>query len=254
MKCTHCNKQIPNTAKVCGYCGHKVEKPHCHNCGKEVPASAKVCGYCGTPLVKKAAAAKPTPSKKAPAVKAPARKAKEKAEKPKSAPAKKVTAKKAPAKAARAKTTKLPKWIKPMGLAVAALAVVGIVLFFIFGSTPQEGIPGSIGADDFDTLAGTWSGIAKSGNDDFEITFKLKEGCSLYMVCGSFSIPQWGCSGDVSFVDVDGDKFEFRVSSRSGCESDTKSEIEWLRPVGSKKLEYYSKGSYGVSQGTLTKQ
>jgi len=244
MKCTHCNKNIPDTAKVCGYCGTKVEKPVkplCSNCGEELTATAKVCDYCGTPLVK------PAPSKDAPKKAAPAKKARAKVEKPKPSPAKKVSVKKAPAKAAGAKITKLPKWVLPVGLAAFALV---LVLFFVFGSSPQEG---STGTDDFDALAGKWSGSAHGGSESFNITFNLEEGCSLYMVCGTFSIPQWGCSGDISFINLDGDKYEFRVSSMSGCEGD-KAYEEWLRPINPSMLEYYSQGDFGVSQGTLTKQ
>jgi len=27
MKCAHCGKEVPDSAKVCGYCGTKLEKP-----------------------------------------------------------------------------------------------------------------------------------------------------------------------------------------------------------------------------------
>ena len=54
---------------------------------------------------------------------------------------------------------------------------------------------------------------------------------------------------------IEDDKFEFRTSSKYGCgDGDDRSFEEWLHPVGSKKLEYYSRGTYGTSQGTLTKQ
>jgi len=36
----------------------------CTHCGKEAPGSAKVCSYCGTSLKKNAAEAKPIPKKK----------------------------------------------------------------------------------------------------------------------------------------------------------------------------------------------
>ncbi len=243
MKCANCGKEVPDSAKVCGYCGHKIEKPLCPNCGKEMTATAKVCGYCGTSLVKKTAAAKPAPAKKAPV-----KKVKVKGASPKPAPAKKARVKKAPAKAAVAKTTKLPKWVLPVGLAAAALAAV--ILFFVLSPGSQQ----ESGGNDFSKLAGTWSGEAGDSDGSFNITFKLKDGCSLYMVCGTFSIPQWGCSSDISFISVDGDKYEFRVTTLYGCEDDAKAYEEWLRPVGSSKLEYYSRGNYGESQGTLTKQ
>ena len=51
MKCPNCAKEVPASAKVCGYCGTKLPRPDkviCAHCGKEIPAIAKVCGYCGT--------------------------------------------------------------------------------------------------------------------------------------------------------------------------------------------------------------
>ena len=270
MKCAHCNKDIPDTAKVCGYCGHKVKIPHCPNCGKTVPAGAKICGYCGTPLVNTDVAAEPAPAKKSAPKAPPAKKTRAKA-KPEPAPAEAEQPQPAPVKVAPVKARKLPKWAKIAGLAAAAVVVLALVLFFAFSfvsplpediggsagaSSGDAASPsgGSIGSDDLDALAGTWSGTAGSSDGEFDITFRLNKGCSLNMVCGTFNITEWGCSGDISFVDVDGDKFEFRTSSKVGCGSDTKTEVEWLRPVGSNELEYYSRGNYGVSQGRLTKQ
>jgi hypothetical protein len=258
---------------VCGYCGTRlVEKA-----ALPEPAPAKKTASKPPPTKKTKAKTKPKP--------APAKKAPVKAEKPQPAPVKKVQAKTEkpkpiPAKVAPppAERKKLPKWAKIVGLAAAAVVVLALVLFFGFvsplpedkdGSTEAQGpvdqadapskevtiqTGGSIGADDLDALAGTWSGTAGSSDGEFDITFRLKEGCSLYMVCGTFNIPEWGCSGDISFVGVDGDKFEFRASTKIGCGDDESAYEEWLRPVGSSKLEYYSRGDYGVSQGTLTRQ
>lgn len=49
MNCQNCGKSILDTAKVCGYCGRKVELApvSCPECGKEAREGAKVCGYCG---------------------------------------------------------------------------------------------------------------------------------------------------------------------------------------------------------------
>ena len=59
MKCANCGKDIPEKAKVCGYCGTRVEGlkfQTCLECGRESPIKANVCGYCGTRFGKKAAA------------------------------------------------------------------------------------------------------------------------------------------------------------------------------------------------------
>ena len=116
MKCPNCKKEVPDSAKVCGYCGKKLEKygePLCPYCGKELTAKAKVCGYCGTPLKKKKTATV------------------------KSAPAKKPQTKKTPAKETEVKTRKLPNWAIPVGLGVAALVLV-VVLFAMKSLSQQE--------------------------------------------------------------------------------------------------------------------
>ena len=50
MRCPNCEKEIRNTAKVCGYCGHKIQpetSKKCPDCGNDKRKGAKVCGYCG---------------------------------------------------------------------------------------------------------------------------------------------------------------------------------------------------------------
>jgi len=51
MKCQNCGKEIPDTAKVCGYCGTrqaiKPAEKNCPQCKALVPFDAKVCGNCG---------------------------------------------------------------------------------------------------------------------------------------------------------------------------------------------------------------
>lgn len=98
----------------------------CKHCGKEVPDRAKVCGYCGTPLKKKAAVVKPKPTVQAPVKKT----------KPKLAPVKKVPEKKAPAKTGSSPMGDLAVEIKKMPLwawIVGAVAV-GLVAVLLLTS------------------------------------------------------------------------------------------------------------------------
>jgi len=164
---------------------------------------------------------------------------------------------------------KLPKWMLPVGLIAVGLTTAALILLVLFkpSSQPQtvrdepQQEEAQADADSLDFLAGTWRGYADNdGGGGFEITFRFDQGCQLNKVCGSFDIPAFECSGDVAIISVpknkfaSGNKFEFRVSScSSGCGSGSTPE-EWLRYINSKKLEYYSSGDYGVSQGTLYKQ
>lgn len=49
MHCPNCSKEIRDTAKVCGYCGHRLQitPAKCPECGNDRRDGAKVCGYCG---------------------------------------------------------------------------------------------------------------------------------------------------------------------------------------------------------------
>ena len=64
MLCPNCSKEIRDSAKVCGYCGHKLPTtpPICPGCGKDVREGAKVCGYCGHKFSAIAQAAAPEPA------------------------------------------------------------------------------------------------------------------------------------------------------------------------------------------------
>ena len=49
MKCNYCGELLPNDAKFCPSCGHKiiVERNHCPQCGTMMPEDALFCPNCG---------------------------------------------------------------------------------------------------------------------------------------------------------------------------------------------------------------
>src|SRR6266480_1749568 len=56
LACSNCGKELPDTAKFCGYCGTTVvvqEKKLncCANCFAELPEGVKFCLQCGKPAV-----------------------------------------------------------------------------------------------------------------------------------------------------------------------------------------------------------
>ncbi len=159
MKCSRCGKEVPDKAKVCGYCGTKLEKKHkhtCPDCRKGVPAKAKVCGFCGAKLAQPAAETpKPAPKKAAPETAVPA--------------------KKAPVKKVEVKTRKLPKWALPAGLGAAALILV--VVLFAGRSPSQSAQPSQSEAvhtesSPFAPAQGNWAAI---DHDESAMTLKISQ-------------------------------------------------------------------------------
>lgn len=245
MKCSNCGKEVPEKAKVCGYCGKKLEKPErpiCPNCGKELPAKAKACGYCGTPLeLKKAAAVRPELAKKAPV------------EKP-------------PAKKAEVKTGKLPKWVIPAGLGVAALT---LVVFFVMkpSSKPEtvkdepqqesaQQVEEAPAVTEMGLLAGTWRGEVENKLDDggtFEVTFVFPEDCELNSYCGRIMIPEFSLVSDVMITSVSGYEYEFSLEVNEDKPED-ELPFEYLKFINANQLKFFSISDDWDEQGTLYKQ
>jgi len=239
MKCSNCGKEVPEKAKVCGYCGKKLVKPGkplCPNCGKELPAKAKVCGYCGTQLIQeKAAAAKPAPTKKEPV-------------------------KRAPAKKAEVKTRKLPKWAIPAGLGVAALA---LVVFFVMQSSPQSETTAQAtkaeevqALTEMELLAGTWRGEVENkleGGGTFEVTFVFPDDCELNSYCGRIMIPEFSLVSDVMITSVSGYEYEFSLEVNEDKLED-ELPFEYLKFINTNQMKFFSISDDWNSQGTLYKQ
>jgi hypothetical protein len=104
-----------------------------------------------------------------------------------------------------------------------------------------------------DPLAGSWSGTVQTSDKTFTISFNLSQGCQLNAKCGDFFIPDFDLGGDVMFTTVEGDKYIFVVSNLSQ-EVGAAAYEEWLRVINNNELEYYSRGEYGTSTGTLTRK
>lgn len=120
MECPNCAKEVPASAKVCGYCGAKLPKPDkvvCAHCGKEIPASARVCGYCGTKQAGVPAIAPVAPMKEAaePAAQA--------------------------SKLPRRPPRRLPRWLLPALAVLACLILVGAFLLTRSKASPAPETP-----------------------------------------------------------------------------------------------------------------
>ena len=97
-------------------------------------------------------------------------------------------------------------------------------------------------------LAGTWQGF--TGN--FHIIFTLGPACKLNQKCGTFEIPEFSLSGDVTFVKLDGDLYEFKATNISSGQPGN--DYEYLQVLGDGRLKYHTQGSGVTSEAILEKQ
>jgi len=88
-------------------------------------------------------------------------------------------------------------------------------------------------------LGGIWEG--KTAN--FRIIFDLAPRCELGVKCGTFEIPDFSLSGDVTFIAVDGNIYEFKTSNLSYVlEGGGKVTYEYLQVLSDGTLKYYTSG------------
>jgi len=153
MRCQNCHQTVPDTAKVCGYCGSKLDKEAmfpCPSCKEQIPVTAKVCGYCGTRIAdfeaQPAPVREPVKAKKTKETRF-SRKKEKAPEKPKKTVKKEIAKKsESPKKAEKPVAKKsqrkpLPKWLIPAGLIIfAAAAIAVVVLMVVPGSRNIETI------------------------------------------------------------------------------------------------------------------
>ncbi|MEA1978674.1 MAG: nucleoside hydrolase [Chloroflexota bacterium] len=97
-------------------------------------------------------------------------------------------------------------------------------------------------------LAGTWEGF--TGN--FHITFFLEPECKLNEKCGTFEIPDFSLSGDITFVDIDGDVFEFKATNMSSGQPSN--DYEYLQLLDDGTLFYSTTGSGVTNEAVLERK
>lgn len=103
-------------------------------------------------------------------------------------------------------------------------------------------------ADVITELAGTWEGF--TGN--FHITFFLEPECTLNEKCGVFEIPEFSLAGDITFVNVDGNLYEFIATNLSSGQSGN--DYEYLQLLDDGTLFYSTTGSGVTSEAILEKK
>jgi len=98
-------------------------------------------------------------------------------------------------------------------------------------------------------LGGTWEGFAGV----FHITFVLDPVCELNAKCGTFEIPEFSLTGDITFVDIDGDIYEFKATNLSSGEP-SGALYEYLQILEDGTLRYVTTGPDSVNEAVLTRE
>ncbi|MCP4139035.1 MAG: hypothetical protein GY755_01890 [Chloroflexi bacterium] len=102
-----------------------------------------------------------------------------------------------------------------------------------------------------DKISGTWAGVAKNGDFEFDIEFTIEDSCKINSICGSYDFPSINCSGTLTVINIDGNLFEFQTSNETaGCGEDAYNSFQLLP---NKTLLYVSQGDYGESRAVLKK-
>lgn len=129
-------------------------------------------------------------------------------------------------------------------------------------SPPSESISPSVGTVDAtntadaitaDAIAGKWSGEAKTTSGEFyTINIEIHQSCNLNEKCGTISVIQVPCYGEISLIAFQNEDYEFDVSnfderSSSTC---TPGAGEHFIPLPGERLSY--RADWGV-QGILDK-
>jgi hypothetical protein len=128
----------------------------------------------------------------------------------------------------------------PSATPAAAVSVV---------SSPAQA-PAGVTAD---AIVGKWFGTATDENGvTFEVRLEVQKGCGINQKCGSMSVKNTPCYGEIFLDRVHDPIFEFRVDNFYGqsdpekCEAGAGEEFQ-LTPEG--KLEYRT--TYNATKGTL---
>ena len=126
------------------------------------------------------------------------------------------------------------------------------VLDQLFETFRGETAPATSAQSDQDVtiteLAGTWEGFT----GDFHITFYLEAECELNEKCGTFEIPEFSLTGDITFVDVDGNVYEFKATNMSSGQAGN--DYEYLQLLDDGTLLYSTTGSGVTSEAILERK
>ncbi len=100
-------------------------------------------------------------------------------------------------------------------------------------------------------LAGNWTGTARNGSLEMQISIHMLDSCSEAAVCGSFEISSLPCSGDFVFIGMSSaDTFEFSAVNKKGTCGVAR---DFLKAQADGTLLYTSRSEIGDTSGTLNR-
>lgn len=97
-------------------------------------------------------------------------------------------------------------------------------------------------------LAGKWTGIAKNGAFEMQVTIIIQPSCQVGNSCGTFDLHNVPCSGTFTRIGEEDGVYEFRADNKKGSCGEGRDFLELL-PNGT--LQYTSRGEYGETNGNL---
>jgi len=214
----------------------------CPNCHKEVPDSAKVCGYCGTRLAKPAEELKAAKKKETKPIAAQKQTVPEKKPEAIEKSKKKFASAEAPLEKTQAKRT--PQLARALPITIALIVLLAIAAYFLFFSPFGQG--------EAIAVAGRWIGeIHSTEGELFSATLELKidKHCSIGDICGTYSIVDGPYRGDLELISIEGSEYKFREHEK-GAGSFIHIGYQILKLTG-EALSYRFSGEGAASAGTL---
>ncbi len=97
-------------------------------------------------------------------------------------------------------------------------------------------------------LAGNWSGYARNGTFEMEVSISMGPDCRTGMECGSFDLKTIPCSGSFTLLNEIEGVYEFKAGRKQGTCGEGRDFLQLL-PDG--RLKYISRGDYGETLGVL---
>jgi inosine-uridine nucleoside N-ribohydrolase len=98
-------------------------------------------------------------------------------------------------------------------------------------------------------LGGRWEGFTGG----YTIIFNLDQDCELNTVCGTFEIPDFTLTGDITFIEIDGDSLQFLATNFSHG-TPNEDLVEYLQVLDDGTLRYISIGPDNTSEAILTRR